>query len=123
LGPLPSVSGLTYDEAAAALDAVGVIGIEGSRSFDDSIPLDRVIRSEPQVAGAPVRPGDTVLIVISKGVDLVDIPDIIGESLNQAKKLLEAAGFSVKIDAKGIPKGFYDVAVVESYSPGQDIGA
>jgi beta-lactam-binding protein with PASTA domain/tRNA A-37 threonylcarbamoyl transferase component Bud32 len=123
LGPLPSVSGLTYDEAVAALDAVGVIGIEGSRTFDDSIPLDRVIRSEPQVAGAPVRPGDTVLIVISKGVDLVDIPDIIGESLNQAKKLLEAAGFSVKIDAKGIPKGFYDVAVVESYSPGQDIGA
>ena len=122
IGPLPDVATMTFNDAVAALAAVDVTGIEGSRTFDDSIPADQVIRIEPQTADAPIRPGDTVLIVISKGVDLVEIPDIIGESLNEASQLLKNAGFTVKVTAPGIPTAFWGIAEVESYSPGQDTG-
>jgi eukaryotic-like serine/threonine-protein kinase len=121
VGPLPAVSGLSFQQAVDALAAVDVIGIEGSRTFDDSVPTDAVIRVEPQSAGAPVRPGDTVLVVISKGVDLVEIPDIIGDTVNSAVAQLKSAGFAVVVDSN-LGNKFWDIQTVDSYSPGQAEG-
>ena len=122
IGPLPAVAGLTFQQAVDALAAVDVIGIEGSRTFDDTVPTDAVIRVEAQSADTPIRPNDTVYIVISKGVDLVEIPDIIGESVNNAAQLLKNAGFLVNTDGVDVNPAFWGVAEVQSFSPGQDTG-
>ena len=122
LGPLPSVAGLTFQQAVDVLAAVDVVGVEGSRTFDDTQPKDAVIRAEPQTAGAPIRPNDTVYLVISNGVDLVEIPDIIGESINDASQMLKDAGFVVKVSSN-VNSAFWDVAEVQSYSPGEDTGS
>ena len=119
LGQLPAIAGMSLEQAIAALKEVDVIGIEGSRTFDDTIPVDAVIRAEPQNAGDPIRPNDTVLIVISKGVDLVEIPDIIGRSVNDAGQRLRDAGFVVNTDGVDVNKAFWDVAEVQSFSPGE----
>lgn len=121
VGPLPSVAGLSFDAAVAALKDADLIGVEGSRTFDDEIPADAVIRVEAETAGAPIRPNDTVLIVISQGPDLVEIPDIVGETLNEAAQLLRNAGFSVRVDSD-LPDEYWGVQTVDSYSPGQDTG-
>ena len=121
LGPLPSVAGMSLQQAVDALAAVGVTGIEGSRTFDDTQPVDAVIMVEPQTAGTPIRPNDTVYIVISKGADLVDIPEIIGDSVNNAAEKLRNAGFTVKVDSD-LPDEYWAVQTVDSYSPGQDTG-
>ncbi len=122
VGALPAVSGMTFQQAVDALNEVDVTGIEGSRTFDDTVPTDAVIGVQPETAGAPIRPGDTVLVVISKGVDLVEIPDIIDQSINEASKRLKNAGFAVDTSQVDINSAFWDVAEVESYSPGQSTG-
>jgi eukaryotic-like serine/threonine-protein kinase len=63
-----------------------------------------------------------VLIVLSKGPDLVAIPDIIGQSINKARQMLQDAGFAVEVSTNA-PKGLWDFAIVQSYSPGQDTGS
>ncbi len=123
LGPLPSVAGMSLQQAIDALAAVDVIGIEGSRLFDDTVPADEVIRVDAQTAGQPVHPNDTVLIVLSKGVDLVEIPDIVGETISDAIAMLDDAGFKYVVsDDPKVPKAFWGVARVASYSPGGDSG-
>ena len=123
VGALPSVAGLTFQQAVDALSEVEVTGVEGSRTFDDTVPADTVIRIEPQTADAPVRPGDTVLVVISKGVDLVEVPNVVGETINDAAQMLRDAGFVVNTDQIDINPAFWGVAEVDSYSPGQDTGS
>jgi serine/threonine-protein kinase len=122
LGALPVISGMNLQQAIDALKAVDVTGIEGAHTFDDTIPADAVIRADPQTAGAPIRPGDTVLLVISKGVDLVAIPDIVGRSINEAAARLRDAGFAVTVDTD-VNEAFWNVAEVQSFSPGEKGGS
>jgi serine/threonine-protein kinase len=122
LGQLPAIAGKTLQEAIDALDEVGVFGIEGSHTFDDTIPEGAVIRAESQTAGAPIRPNDTVLIVISKGVDLVELPDLVGKTVNEAAQRLRDAGFAVKVDSD-LPDEYWGVQTVDSFSPGEEGGS
>ena len=101
-GPLPSVSGLTVDEARAALSGVDLTVSDGlaQRNYDDTVPLDAVIAViDP---GAPIRPGDEVGLNISDGPAPVAVPPIVGMSWTDARAALEAAGlkweFSRQID-------------------------
>jgi serine/threonine-protein kinase len=59
-----------------------------------------------------------VLIVISKGPDLVEIPDIVGKSINEAGQLLRNAGFAVNTDNVDVNEAFWDIAEVQDYEPG-----
>ena len=126
LGPLPTLTGMTLQEAIDALKAVGVEGVEGPHTFNDTVPVDQVIGATAETDGAPISPGDQVLIVVSKGVDLVAIPDIIGKSLNAATALLKDAGFAVEVKTN-VPKGnngqLWDYAYVQSFSPGDEGGS
>jgi eukaryotic-like serine/threonine-protein kinase len=114
LGPLPDVKGMTLQQAIDALATVNVTGIEGSHTFDDNVPADAVIRVEPQRAGEAISPNDTVLIVISKGVEQVAVPDVVGMTWTSAKQKLTDAGFAVSYNKSADSSQF---AVVRSTSP------
>ena len=43
--------------------------------------------------------GDKVTLVVSKGPELVKVPDVQGLQLNQARKILKDAGFEVKVES------------------------
>lgn len=122
VGPVPNVSGLSFDAAVAALAEAGLVGTEGSRTFSDSVPAEQAIGIQPQVEGAPIFVNDSVLIVISKGVDLVAIPDIVGKSISEASALLTDAEFVVKVDTN-VPMAFRSSAEVQSFSPGEEGGS
>jgi beta-lactam-binding protein with PASTA domain/tRNA A-37 threonylcarbamoyl transferase component Bud32 len=98
LGPLPNVSGLSVDAATAALADVNVsVASETQRTFSDSIAEGIVIQAISQVRDAPVKPGDTVVLVVSRGPDLVEVPDVAGDTIADAVATLKAAGFAVDV--------------------------
>ncbi len=118
VGPIPDVRGLTVDAAQGALSARELTGIVGGDSeFDNDVALGDVLRVEPAVAG-PVRPGSTLTIIVSRGPDLVEVPNVVGRSINDAVAVLEAAGFRVELDTN-VPPGLRDseLAPVQSTSP------
>ncbi len=68
--------------------------------FSDDIELGGVIRTEP-AAGAKAKPGDSVTVYMSAGPKTREIPNVIGQSAQAARELLEQAGFVVDSQDKG----------------------
>lgn len=120
LGALPKVSGLSVEDATAALGEVDVtVAADPQRTFSDTIAEGLVIRAIPQVRDAPVRPGDTLVLVVSRGPDLVEVPNVEGKTIADAVGLLTAAGFLVDVRSD-VPEEDWDKPYVRvaSTDPG-----
>jgi serine/threonine-protein kinase len=123
-GALPDVTGLPVDEAREILQDAGVTGVVGGDgAFSDTVPEGYVVEvSLP--AGATPRPGDTLTLIVSRGPELVMVPDLVGETIADAKDILEGLGFEVEVRSE-FPESDWDrsFARVTSLSPssGQEI--
>jgi hypothetical protein len=62
---IPPLQGLTYDDAATALTALGFVP-ERVDEASDSVPAGRVIRTNPP-AGTQILPGEPVQVIVSTG--------------------------------------------------------
>ncbi|MBA2437656.1 MAG: serine/threonine protein kinase [Acidimicrobiia bacterium] len=101
---VPPLAGLTRDQAVAELKAAG-LGAEVATRFDDEVDEGVVIGSEPG-SGATVERGTTVTVVVSRGRDVVTVPDLVGRTLEELNKALEDAGLrsgDVSGNASGSP--------------------
>jgi beta-lactam-binding protein with PASTA domain/tRNA A-37 threonylcarbamoyl transferase component Bud32 len=121
-GPLPDVGGKSIEEATQILAGVKLTATAGQQAFSD-FPEGTVVGIDPEPnadgAGRVFREGDSVFLVISRGPDLVAVPDVIGDNIADAKAELEAAGFVVEVTSL-IPEESWDnpLAVVASTNPG-----
>ncbi|MGB7425827.1 MAG: Stk1 family PASTA domain-containing Ser/Thr kinase [Ornithinimicrobium sp.] len=68
--------------------------VEGEQVFDDDVPAGSVATQSPS-NGQGTR-GDTITLTISKGPELVAMPQVIGMQFREAKPLLEDLGLKVK---------------------------
>jgi len=118
LGAVPNVDGKSTSDAEAALDAVGLKWQVGDEQYSDSVAADHVISSAPQKDG-PVHTGDTIVLTVSKGPQLFDVPDVVGKHRDEAKKALTDAGFVPVYSSfwDAVPNGLTKVA---SMSPDAD---
>jgi beta-lactam-binding protein with PASTA domain len=100
--PVPDgLEGKTYEEAAAALEAVQLVP-KKVEAFSDDVEAGQVIELRP--VSDPAPRDSEVEVVVSKGPDLVKVPSVQGMSLEEAVRALEGAGFEVG-DAFGPAKG------------------
>jgi serine/threonine-protein kinase len=44
-----------------------------------------------------VSPGDTITLLVSRGPELVAVPNVIDDTISSAKKALEGLGFRVEV--------------------------
>jgi eukaryotic-like serine/threonine-protein kinase len=95
-GPAPRT--VPDDLAGQSLDAVrarlGELGLEVSvaEAFSDSVERGLVV--SVRGAGSQVERGATVEVVVSRGPDVVTVPEVAGRSLDDAVAALEAAGLT-----------------------------
>ena len=91
--PTPELFGLGEEDAAALLADQGLSlawSDEGDR-FDDQVPAGHILMQKPG-AGALVKRGSAVTVVLSRGPRLVEVPAVVGEALQAAQVSLVAAG-------------------------------
>lgn len=96
-GPEPRVvpsgmSGGRYDDAAAALEAIGLVPVRVDR-FDNDVPAGLVIGTSP-APGTSVERGAEVAVAVSIGPPLVEVPPVTGMSLGAAVAALRTAGLA-----------------------------
>jgi eukaryotic-like serine/threonine-protein kinase len=92
---VPELTGLTQDEAVAALEAANLrLGTPSTQPSEE--PEGTVISQNP-LPGEKVDKNSTVDIVLSEGPSDVTVPDVVCESLGKAESELERAGFQVEI--------------------------
>lgn len=120
-GALPTVSCSTIDEATQILAGVELnvqLGIEVFSDCEEGSVV--AIDSEKDADGAPrtFREGDTVTLITSRGPDLVQVPDVSGDSINAAIAELEELDFVVSVETD-LPRGFWGsgLAIVSGTDP------
>jgi serine/threonine-protein kinase len=91
---IPRLVGKTVDEAKAALDAIQLVANPAADQFSDTVPAGTVISIDPK-AGQTIERGGTVNLTVSKGPDVVTVPNVVGLSLADATAQLNGAGLAV----------------------------
>ena len=65
-------------------------------------PSGTITQQEP-AAGSLYQQGETVVVTVSSGPAEVNIPDVIGMSVQEATQELHGAGFNVQVQSFGLP--------------------
>ena len=92
------VQDFTGKDATAAtrtLEKLGLTVDAKEQQNSDTVPEGAVISQSPR--DGTLFKDDTVTLVVSKGPVLVDVPNVVGQQLDQARQTLEAAGFTVTV--------------------------
>lgn len=98
---VPNFVGMTEEKANLEAQKLGLVVGASSSEYSDK-PAGTVIRQSIS-ATTEAKTGDNIYFTISLGPNntTVDVPDVIGKSLNAAKSELEAAGFTVAVQWQG----------------------
>ena len=91
---VPSVVGLQQDLAESALRDAGLIPDIEQRDSDE--PEGEVIAQDP-AGGSTVKKHTTVTVVVSTGAGSAIVPNVVGQSKDEARADLKDAGLSVRI--------------------------
>jgi eukaryotic-like serine/threonine-protein kinase len=89
---VPDVTGRTVDEASQALIEAGFVPSQQPEENAD-VEENIVIRTDP-AANAQAAVGSTVTVFYSSGPNTIPIPDVRGQSENDARNTLSGAGFT-----------------------------
>jgi serine/threonine-protein kinase len=90
---VPTVIGKTLDDAEAALkkhDLTWTVTNEESAT----VAKGKVTRTDP-AGGIVAQKGDQITVYVSTGKKVVNVPDVTGQSIEDAKKAMTNAGFAL----------------------------
>jgi beta-lactam-binding protein with PASTA domain len=108
----PDVVGDSVADAQQKLQDAGLkVTLADARAFSDTVTAGGIAQQSPS-AGIPLAKGDTVTLTLSKGQDMIDVPDVSGKKVADAKQILQDAGFNVRVIR------FFFTGTVSSQSPG-----
>lgn len=91
---VPDQTGRPEAEATAALSGQGFV-VRTSQAYSGSVPAGSVVSQDP--AGGTAPPGSAVRLVISRGPEMVAVPDVFRLPEAEARAALEGAGLSVEV--------------------------
>ncbi|CAB4626385.1 unannotated protein [freshwater metagenome] len=113
LGPLPEVAGLPADEARLLLAGLSLT-LKESEVFDNEIAQGLAVALV--IDQTPLPEGGNAVLEISKGPEIIEMPNIIGETIAAAKTVLESIGLRVVVDTNQLSSNF-GIAKVKRQSP------
>ncbi|PST47138.1 serine/threonine protein kinase [Bifidobacterium callitrichos] len=114
---MPDIVGRSKDEAAQALGDLK-LKANYSEQYSDTVEAGKII-SASVAKGTQLHWGDSVDVVVSKGPQMVTIPDVRGQAYDDAAKTLQALGLDVQ---KTAPLGDLTHTVrLQDPNPGQQV--
>lgn len=113
---VPDVTGLSVEDATAELAEEG-LKVDVLPGRVHSAEVDGDIAKQSPGAGTEAAEGDTIELTVSKGPRMLDVPDITGRDVDEARATLEEAGFEVKVDRPFL--SFSDTIASQSVEGGE----
>lgn len=113
---VPDVTGESLEDAKADLTEAGLKVKVATERINSDIDKGQVAQQTPK-QGTQAATGDTVTLTLSKGPPMVEVPDVVGDSVDDAHAALEAAGFEVDED-RGLLGLFGDTVKKQSVKGG-----
>ncbi|MGW9244472.1 Stk1 family PASTA domain-containing Ser/Thr kinase [Streptomyces badius] len=113
---VPDVTGLSAEDATAELEAEGLRAeVLPGRVHSPEAAGDVAEQSPGE--GTEAAEGDTIQLTVSKGPRMLDVPDVTGRDVDEARSTLEEAGFEVKVDRPFL--SFSDTIASQSVDGGE----
>ncbi|MFE1075601.1 Stk1 family PASTA domain-containing Ser/Thr kinase [Streptomyces sp. NPDC058783] len=113
---VPDVTGDDLEDAKSELTEAGLKVKVADERVNSEYDSGRVARQTPD-AGGRAAEGDTVTLTLSKGPRMIEVPDVVGDNVDDAKRKLEDAGFDVDED-RGLLGLFGDTVEKQSVDGG-----
>ena len=104
--PVPDVVGMSYNQALGVIESRGLVMVVGKEEFSDTVPDDTVISQTK--AGSRLPRNGEVMVVLSKGPQVLELSDYAGAAEEDAVGWLEGDGFTVSTEyeySEEIPQG------------------
>jgi len=106
---VPSVDRTSVTAAEQELRQAGFNVSIGTREIDNDVAKNDVISTSPS---GRALPGATIVLTVSLGPHMINVPSVAGKSLSQAEAALRAAGLTVSSTTK--PVGVNGTVVLNS---------
>ncbi len=90
---VPDVVGKSEADAQKMLEDKGFL-VEFGSDYSDSVPQGHVISTNP-TSGTEWKEGDTVTMIVSKGKQKINVPDVSGQDPSAAAGTLQGAGLTL----------------------------
>ncbi|MFF4355230.1 Stk1 family PASTA domain-containing Ser/Thr kinase [Streptomyces sp. NPDC001604] len=113
---VPDVTGEDLDSAKSDLEDAGLTVKVAAERINSEYDKGQVAAQTP-AGDSQAADGDTVTLTLSKGPEMVEVPDVTGDSVDDAHKALEDAGFKVEED-RGLLGLFGDTVKNQSVKGG-----
>ncbi|MEV0319678.1 Stk1 family PASTA domain-containing Ser/Thr kinase [Streptomyces sp. NPDC050658] len=116
---VPDVTGESEADARADLADAGLkVKIAATRVYSDEDKGD-VAAQSPKEGQKQLAEGDTVTLTLSKGQQMIEVPDVVGMNVDEATQELKDAGFEVDED-RGLLGLFGDTVKGQSVEGGEE---
>ncbi|MGW2343507.1 Stk1 family PASTA domain-containing Ser/Thr kinase [Streptomyces sp. NPDC001661] len=115
---VPDVTGESEQDAIADLEDAGLKAEISTKRVNSEEDKGSIARQSP-AEGKQLAEGDTVTLTISKGPVMVEVPDVTGMKVDEAKSRLSAAGFEVE-ENRGLLGLFGDTVKSQSVEGGDE---
>lgn len=117
---VPDIAGMTEADATRATRALDLVLEVAHHRHDPGTASGRVLEQRPS-AGASVRRGRRIKVVVSLGGEILRVPDLVGQGVRTADVELRRRGFAPGADAHAwsgeAPAGLVVAQVPPSDSP------
>jgi serine/threonine-protein kinase len=91
---IPSLAGMTQSQAAKTVAELGLTVDVTEKVFSEDVPRGKVITSDP-AGGGRVAIAGTVHLIISKGKERIEVPDLVGLTIESATVALSESNLKV----------------------------
>lgn len=96
MAEVPTVTGMAEADAFKTLETAGFSPQALPSEFNKDVASGNVFRQTP-AGGTQAAKGSVVSYVVSRGTELVQVPDVTGKSQSSATSTLQKAGFKVSV--------------------------
>ena len=114
---VPDVTGDDPADARQELTDAGLKVRIAAQQVNSEYDKGKVARQSPGADGQAAK-GETVTLTLSKGPQMIEVPDVTGDSVDEAHQALEGAGFKVSED-RGLLGLFGDTVKKQSVQGGE----
>lgn len=91
---VPDLKGKTLTQAQSAAEAAGLKLKVDKEVGDDNVAPGQVVSQSP-AAGEETKKGGTINVIMSKGLETGDAPDLTGKTQSEAEALLKSMGLAL----------------------------
>ncbi len=119
---VPNVTGLSQDEALQRLQDDGFL-VRPLFEPSDTVEVGFVIRTDPTF-GTEVEEGSSIDVYISSGAEEFPVPPLVGQTIEDARALLEEAGLTLgTVTDRPDPDRAEGIVIEQSPAAGVEVGS